>query len=196
MTLSQYRRELKGVQTFAFALPVISTFFDPHASVFPPMGDDSGPYKLVAMAIVGASAFLPYFLLPKSRRGLVAGVLFALFVISGCIYVGLNASYTVTIPRPSGSPVFVIRGTLRNPNLKSPYDTMSDEQLIEYAGQTDEALELAYSRSSLLANRAKVFGAYVTALVLLEFFLGSCAAEKKEPAMRPRKTNTNAVGRP
>jgi hypothetical protein len=133
------------------------------------------------MAIFGASAFLPYFLLPKSRRGLVVGVLFVLFVISGVIYVGLSASYVVTIPRPSGSPVFVIRGTLRNPNLKPPYDTMSDEQLIEHAGQTDEALELAYSRSSLLANRAKVFAAYVTALVFLELFLGSCAAEKKEP---------------
>jgi hypothetical protein len=58
---------------------------------------------------------------------------------------------------------------------------MSDEQLIEHAGQTDDALEFAYSRSSLLANRAKVFVAYVTALVLLELFLGSCAAEKKEP---------------
>jgi hypothetical protein len=181
MTLSHYRKELKRIQAFAFALPVISTFFDPHAVTFPPVGDDSGPYKLVAMAIFGASAFLPYFLLPKSRIGLVVGVLFVLFVISGCIYVGLNASYVVTIPRPSGSPVFVIRGTVRNPNLKPPYDKMSDEQLIERAGQTDDALGLEYSRSSLLANRAKVFWAYVTALVLLELFLGSCAAEKKEP---------------
>jgi hypothetical protein len=181
MTFSQYRKELKSVQAFAFALPVISTFFDPHAVTFPPIGDDSGPYKLVAMAIFGAGALLPYFWLPKSRRGLVVGVLFVLFVISGCIYVGLNSSYVVTIPRSSGSPVFVIRGTLRNPNLKPPYDKMSDEQLIEQAGQTDDALERAYSRSSLLANRAKVFWAYVTALVLLELFLGSCAAEKKEP---------------
>src|ERR1039458_7668071 len=136
MTLSHYRKELTSVQTFAFALPVLSTVFDPHALTFPPIGDDSGPYKLVAMAIVGASAFLPYFLLPKSRRDLVIGVLFALSVISGCIYVGLNANYAVTIPRPSGSPVFVIRGTLRNPNLRPPYDTMSDEQLIEHSGQT------------------------------------------------------------
>ena len=181
MTLSDYRKELISVQAFAFALPVISTFFDPHSVTFPPMGDDSGFYKLVAMAIAGASAFLPYFLLPKSRRGLVVGVLFALLVISGCTYVDLHASYVVTIPRPSGSPVFVIRGTLRNPNLKPPDDTLSDEQLIEHAGQTDDALELAYSRSSLLANRAKVFAAYVTALVFLELFLGSCAAEKKEP---------------
>jgi len=181
MTLSHYRKELISVQAFAFALPVISTFFDPHAVPFPPIGDNSGPYKLVAIAIAGASALLPYFLSPKSRRGLVVGVLFALFVISGCIYVGLNASYVVTIPRPSGSPVFVIRGTLRNPNLKPPYDKMSDEQLIEHAGQTDDALELAYSRSSLLANRKKVFWSYVIALALLELFLGSCAAEKKEP---------------
>jgi hypothetical protein len=181
MTFSHYRKELKSVQAFAFALPILSTIFNPHALPFPPMGDDSGPYRLVAVAIVGASAFLPYFLLPKSRRGLVVGVLFALFVISGCIYVGLNATYAITIPRTGGSPVFVIRGTLRNPDLKPPYDTMSDEQLIEHAGQTDEALELVYSRSSLLANRAKVFAAYVTALVLLELFLGSCAAEKKEP---------------
>jgi hypothetical protein len=182
MTLYQYRKELMSVQTFPLALPIISTVFDPHALTFPPIGDGSGPYKLVAMTIVGASALLPYFLLPKCRRGLVVGVLFFLFVISGCIYVELNASYAVTIPRPSGSPVFVIRGTLRNPNLKPPYDTMSDEQLIEHAGQTDEELELAYSRSSLLASRAKVFAAYVTALVLLELFLGSCAAGKKEPA--------------
>jgi hypothetical protein len=184
MTLYRYQKRVIGVQTFAFGLPIISAVFDPHALTFPPIGDGSGPYKLFALAIIGASAFLPYFLLPKSRRGLVVGVLFALLVISGCIYVGLNASYAVTIPRPSGSPVYVIRGTLRNPNLKPPYDKMSDEQLIEYAGQTDEALELAYSRSSLLANRAKVFAAYVTALVLLELFLGSCAAEKKEPDTR------------
>jgi hypothetical protein len=184
MTLTHYRKELKGVQAFAFALPVISAVFDPHALTFPPVGDDSGPYKLVAMAIVGASAYLPYFLLPKSRRGLVVGVLFALFVISGCIYVGLNGRYAVTIPRPSGSPVFVIRGTTRNPSLKPPYSTMSDEQLVEHAGQTDDALEKVYSRSSLFANRAKVFVAYVAALVLLELFLGSCAAEIKKPAMR------------
>jgi hypothetical protein len=181
VNFSDYRKELKSVQAFAFALPVISTFFDPHAVPFPPMGDDSGPYRLVAMAIFGASAFLPYYSLPKSRRGLVVGVLFVLLVISGVIYVRLNASYVVTIPRTSGSPVFVIRGTLRNPDLKPPYDTMSDEKLIEHAGQTDDALELAYSRSSLLANRYKVFGAYVTALVFLELFLGYCAAEKKEP---------------
>jgi len=178
MTFSQYRKELKSVQTFAFALPIISTVFNPHALTFPPIGDSSGPYKFAAIAIVGASAFLPYFLLPKSRRGLVVGVLFVLFVISGCIYVGLNASYVVTISRPSGSPEFVIRGTLRNPNLKPPYDKMLDEQLIEHAGQRDDALELAYSRSSPLANCAKVFLTYVTALVLLELFLGSCAAEK------------------
>jgi hypothetical protein len=183
MTLSHYRKELKGVQAFAFAVPVLSTFFDPHALTFPPMGDDSGPYKLVAMALVGASAFLPYFLLPRSRsrRALLIGVLFALSVISGCIYVGLNANYAVTIPRPSGSPVFVIRGTLRNPSLKPPYDTMSDERLIEHSGQTDDALELAYSRSSLLANRAKVFATYVAALVFLELFLGSCAAAGRGP---------------
>ena len=190
MTLSHYRKELKSLQAFAFALPVISTFFDPHAVPFPPLGDDSGPYKLVAMAVAGMSALLPYFLLPKSRRGLVVGALFVLFVISGCVYVGLNASYVVTIPRPSGSPVFVIRGTLRNPNLKPPHDKMSDEQLIEHAGQTDDALELAYSRSSLLANRAKVFFAYVTALVLLELFLGSCAAEARRPQRnRPSPDN-------
>lgn len=181
MTLSDYRKELISVQAFAFALPVISTFFDPRAVTFPPMGDDSGPYRFVAMAIAGLSALLPYFLLPKSRRGLVFGILFALFVISGCIYVELYANYVVTIPRPSGSPVFVIRGTLRNPNLKPPYDKMSDEQLIEHAGQKDDELELAYSRSSLVANRAKVFWAYVTALVFLELFLGSCAAEMKRP---------------
>jgi hypothetical protein len=183
MTFSQYRKELKSVQTFAFALPIISTVFNPHALTFPPIGDSSGPYKLVAMAIVGASAFLPYFLLPKSRRGLVVGVLFALLVMSGCIYLELNACYVVTIPRPSGSAVFVIRGTQRNPDLKPPYDTLSDEQLIEHAGQTDDALELAYSRSSLLANRRKVFWTYVTALVILEFFLGSCAAEMKRPRL-------------
>jgi hypothetical protein len=181
MTFSQYRDALKGVQIFAFGLPVISTFLDHHALAFPPVGDGSGPYKLVAMAIFGASAYLPYFLLPKARRGLVVGVLFVLFVISGVIYVGLSASYVVTIPRPSGSPVFVIRGTLRNPNLKPPYDAMSDEKLIEHAGQTDDALELAYSESSLLANRKKVFWAYVIALALLELFLGSCAAEIKRP---------------
>jgi hypothetical protein len=181
MTFSDYRNALRSVQIFAFGLPVISTFFDPHALAFPPVGDDSGPYKLVAMAVFGASAYLPYFLLPRSRRGLLIGVLFVLFVISGVIYVGLSASYVITIPRTSGSPVFVIRGTLRNPNLKHPYDTISDEELIEHAGQTDDALELAYSRSSLLANRKKVFWAYAIALALLELFLGSCAAEKKEP---------------
>jgi hypothetical protein len=58
---------------------------------------------------------------------------------------------------------------------------MSDEKLIEHAGQTDDALELAYSESSLLANRKKVFWAYVIALALLELFLGSCAAEIKRP---------------
>jgi hypothetical protein len=181
MTLSDYRKELKSVQAFAFALPVISTFFDPHAVIFPPIGDDSGPYKLIAMALFGSSALLPYFLLPKSRRGLVVGVLFVLFAVSGAIYLVLYARYVVTIPRPSGSPVSVIRGTLRSPTLKPPYDKMSDEQLIEYAGQTDDALEKAYSRSSLIANRAKVFAAYVTLLVFLELFLGSCAAGMKRP---------------
>jgi hypothetical protein len=179
MTFSQYRNELKSVQGFAFALPIISTFFNPHALTFPSIGDNSGPYKLVAMLIVGASAFPPYFLLRKSRKGLVVGVLFALLAISGCIYLELNANYVVTIPRASGSPVFVIRGTLRNPNLKAPYDTMNDEQLIEHSGQADEALELAYSRSSLIANREKIFAAYVASLVLFEFFLGSCAVDKK-----------------
>lgn len=189
MTLARYRNELKSVQAFAFALPVISGVFDPHALTFPPVGDDSGPYKLVAMAVVGASAYLPYFLLPKSRRGLVVGVLFALFLISGCIYLGLNAIYEVTIPRPSGLPVFVIRGSMRVPDLRPPYDTMSDEQLIEHAGQTDDALEKVYSRSSLIANRAKVFVAYVAALALLELFLGSCAAGQKEPAAQSVNPN-------
>jgi hypothetical protein len=175
MSLAEYRKELKGVQVFVFALPVISHFFDPRAMVFPPLGDDSGPWKFFAMAIVGASAFLPYILLPRTRRNVVVGVLFLLFVVSGGSYLRLQAKYVVTIPYPVDSSGFVIRGTVRNPELKEPYASMNDEDLIQNAGQSDDALEKAYTKESLLANRSKVFWSYVGSLVLLELMLGSIA---------------------
>jgi len=175
MNLSEYRKELIGVQTFVFALPVISRFFDPRAMFFPPLGDASGPWKFFALAIVGVSALLPYTLLPRTRRRVVVSVLFLLFIVSAGCYLSLHAKYVVTIPYSDGSSDYVIRGSVRNPELKKPYESMSDVDLIQHAGHSDEALEMAYTKESLLANRSKVFCSYVGSLVLLEMMLGSIA---------------------
>jgi outer membrane murein-binding lipoprotein Lpp len=176
MMLTEYRKTVNSLLGFVFALPVLSNFFDHHTAVlFPPMGDDSAPWKFVAMAIVGASVLLPYFLLPQTRRSAVVGILFVLFVISCFTYLKLESTYVIAIPHPDAPTRFVTRGSVRNPELKEPYRSMSDYDLIENSGQSDGELEHAYTQGSLLVNRNKLFWSYVFSLVLLEFMLGSVA---------------------
>jgi hypothetical protein len=180
MMFAEYRKTVNSLLLFVFTLPVLSNFFDHHtAIIFPPMGDDSAPWKFVAMAIVGASALLPYFLLPRTRRSVVVGILFVLFVISCFTYLKLESTYVVAIPYPDAPTRFVTRGSVRNPELKEPYRSMSDYDLIKNSGQSDGELEHAYTLLSLLANRKKLFLGYVLSLVLLEFMLGSVAVAGK-----------------
>lgn len=179
MTFAAYRKALIGLQGFAFALPAAANLFDRKSIFFPPMGDDIVPWKLFAMFIVGSSCLIPYHLLSDAKRKIAIGAGFLLFILSASCYMWVHTKYVVAVPRPNGSHIFVIRGTERNPDLKEPYRSMSDEDLTQHSGQSDDALELAYKRESLIANRGKVFGSYVASLVLLEFFLGSCAVTKR-----------------
>lgn len=68
---------------------------------------------------------------------------------------------------------FYIVGSERAPNLKEPYRSMSDKDLIRYAGQSDDFLEDVYTPKSLYENRFKVFASYLLTLSLLEFWLGT-----------------------
>ena len=176
MTLTEYKKTAFGVQAFIFAFPLVSKIFDHHSPVpFPPIGDDSTTWRFFAVLIIGASALLPYVLLPVKRRRLVIGCLFALFVVSSAIYLSKNSTYVVPVPRPNGTIRYVTRGTTRIPTLREPYASMSDTELVYQSGQSDSDLEHAYTKESLRANRQTLFWWYVLSLVLLEFMVGSFA---------------------
>jgi len=174
MTVAEYVKALKTLQLLVLALPFIAIIFDQRSGApFPPMGDDATMYRFFAAAIIGVSALLPYFLLPRKRRGWIIAGLSVLFVLSVPVYLTLEGKYVLPIPRPQGAIVYVTRGTVRNPELKEPYASMSDYDLICYSGQSDSALELAYTKESLQSNRRKLFWSYVVSLVLLELAFGS-----------------------
>src|SRR5258707_825173 len=174
MTLAEYKKTAWGIQAFIFVFPLVSKIFDHRSPVpFPPIGDDSTPWRFFAVLIIGASAVLPYFLLPRKRRGPVIGCLFVLFVVSSATYLNINSTYVVSVPRTNGGMRYVTRGTTRSPGLKEPCAAMSDDELVGHSGQTDFNLEHAYTREALDANRQKLFWCYVLSLVLLEFMIGS-----------------------
>jgi hypothetical protein len=177
MTIDNYWRKLKWLQASAVTVPFVSGLFDKHSGVpFPPMGDNVTSWRFFAFAVTAASAFLPYFLLPRRRRPMVIVFSFALLVAASALYLNLESQYVIAIPHPGGAATFVVRGTVRNPDLKEPYASMADEDLIQNSGQSDSALELAYQRQSLRANRRKLFWTYVGSLVMLELLLGAIAA--------------------
>lgn len=176
MTLTEYKKSAFGVQVFIFAFPLVSKIFDHHSPVpFPPIGDDSTPWRFFAVLIIGVSGVLPYFLLPVKWRRPVIGCLFALFLISSAIYLNKNSTYVVPVPRANGTIRYVTRGTARNPALREPYASMSDTDLVRNSGQSDSDLEHAYTKESLRANRQTLFWWYVLSLMLLEFIVGSFA---------------------
>jgi hypothetical protein len=176
ITVAEYMKTAKGLQVLVFAFPVVAKIFDHHAGVpFPPMGDDATTWRFFAAAIIGSSVLLPYLLLPRKRRRWIICCLFALFVLSSAVYLKLEGEYVLSIPHPDGTRVYVTRGTTRNPELKEPYASMKDYDLICHSGQSDARLERAYAKESLQSNRLKLFWSYVLSLVLLELTLGSAA---------------------
>lgn len=176
MTLTEFGKTARRLQYLVFAFPIISKIFDHHAGVpFPPMGDQTQIWRFFAMAIIGVSAFLPYFLLPKCFVKWSISTVFILFILSSAIYLSLQDRYVVSLPSEDGKKAFVIRGSERNPELKEPYASMSDEELIEHSGMTDMDLKDAYKWVSIKTNRRKMFWSYVLSLSFLELTLGSFA---------------------
>jgi hypothetical protein len=106
---------------------------------------------------------------------MIIGGLFALFVLSCAAYLNLEGRYVVSVTYPNGAVRYVTRGDTRSPELKEPYASMKDDELIRNSGQSDSRLEHAYTKESLHANRQKLFWSYVLSLVLLELMLGSVA---------------------
>ncbi len=169
-----YKKSFQRLQAFVFAVPVISAIFTRHSGVpFPPMGDDCTTWRFYALAIIGTSGLLPYFLLPSKYRKAVIGGLFAVFIALTASYLVLESRYVVPIRYPDGSASYVTRGTARSPELQEPYRSMKDDDLIRSTGQSDSRLEHAYTPESLHSNRQTLFWTYVSSLVFFELFLGS-----------------------
>jgi hypothetical protein len=176
MTLIEFKKTLKWLQGVVFAFPIISKIFDHRSGVpFPPMGDDSATWRFFAVVIVGLSAFIPYFLLPQKWKGWIIGGLFLLLILSGVNYLNLGGKYVLSVTYTDGAVRNIIRGTARNPELKEPYASMNDYDLIRNSGQSDLRLEHVYTKESLRTNRQKMFWSYVLSLALMEFTLGSIA---------------------
>jgi hypothetical protein len=182
MRLADYQKNVKRLQFFIIAAPLLSKLFNQHSGIpFPPMGDETTLFRFFAMLIVGTSAALP-FVVPFKRRSpwIAVGLLCAL-VVSSAVYLTLEQHYVVTISfsasekHPDGAKAFVTRGSQRNPDLKEPYASMKDDDLIRHTGLTDARLERGYMRESLIANRRKLFWAYVLPLICLELILGVIA---------------------
>ena len=175
VTFKDYKKNLLALQSFVFALPVISVIFNHYSGIpFPPMGDDSGSWRFIAAALAGVSVVLPYFFAQKIR-GWIVGTLVLLFLCSAATYLSLESRFVLSIAHSDGAIRFVTRGSKRNPELKQPYAAMNDYDLIRSAGQTDMYLEEAYTKESLHANRQKLFWSYVLTLIFFELILGSVA---------------------
>jgi len=190
MNLADYHKNARRLQAFVVAAPFLSKLFDRHSGVpFPPMGDETTLFRFFAMLIVGASAALPYVVpIEKRVKTWVAIGLFCALVGSSALYLTFEQDYVITIPipasekHPDGEKVFITRGDQRSPDLKEPYASMKDDDLIRNTGLTDARLERAYTRKSLVANRRKLFWAYVLPLACLELLLGVMAKTDERPA--------------
>jgi hypothetical protein len=186
MKLAEYHKNMKRSQVFVVAAPILSKLFDQHSGIpFPPVGDETTLFRFLAMLIVGASAAVPYMLPIKRIRVWIAVASFCVLVGSSALYLKLEQDYviTITIPasekRPDGAMTFVTRGNERVSGLREPYASMMDDDLIRNTGLTDARLERVYTKKSLMANRQKLFWAYVLALACLEFLLGVIAKTER-----------------
>jgi len=181
MKLAVYRNHMRKLQVFVIAAPVLSKLFDHHFGIpFPPMGDETALFRFFAVLVIGAAAAVPYVLpIKRVSRRVAVGLFFAL-VLSSLLYVKLEQDHVVTIHfpasegHPDGAKAFVTRGQ-RRPDLKQPYASMEDDDLIKSTGLTDERLERVYTRKSLVTKRLELFCAYVFPLACLELFLGVIA---------------------
>jgi hypothetical protein len=182
MKLAVYHKNARRLQVFVVAAPILSKLFDQHSGIpFPPMGDETALFRFFAMLLVGAAAALPYAVPIKRASHWIAVGLFCILVVSSALYLKLEQNYVVTIPfpaseaHPAGERAFVTRGGQRRPDLKEPYASMTDDDLIRNTGLTDARLEHVYTKKSLAANRLQLFCAYVFPLVCLELLLGVIA---------------------
>lgn len=181
MQLASFKNTAKGLQAIVLSLPVVSTAVAHHTPFpFPPIGENEAVDRVGAVIVAGCALFLPYIFLPRiknvrTRAGAIAAA-FVLLLISFFVYKQFEDKYVIAIEYASAPTAFVTRGTDRNPSLAPSYLAMTENQLIHAAGQTESALELVYSRDSLLANRAKLFWSYAAFLSILEVLLGSYVA--------------------
>jgi len=154
------------------------------------VGDETTLFRFFALLIVGASAALPYVVPLKRARPWVAVGLFCVLIVSSKLYLSLEQRYviTITVPaseeHPDGAKAFVTRGSQRSPDLKEPYASMKDDDLIRSTGLTDTRLERIYTSESLTANRQKLFWAYILPLVCLELLLGIIAKTPQRSVRR------------
>jgi hypothetical protein len=197
MKLADYQTNATKWQVFVFSFPILSKLFDQHSGIpFPPMGDETTLYRFFAMLIVGASIALPFALPIKRVRVWAAIGLFFALVASSALYLRLEQNYVVTIAfpasekHPDGAKAFITRGSQRSPDLKEPYALMKDDDLIRNTGLTDARLERVYTKESLVANRQKLFWAYVLPLVCLELLLGVIAKTEERSARVRAKTRS------
>jgi hypothetical protein len=150
MNLKQYKSEILSIQILVLASPFVAKLFDKKSPLpFPPLGDNVGMWRLFAALFIAASILIPYFVHPVKRIGITIVGLFFLLLCSGSIYLYLNSNYVVPIHSAGEEIAFVTKGTDRNPNLKEPYRSMTDKDLIEHSGTRDGFLEDAYTNHRL-----------------------------------------------
>lgn len=182
MNLKHYKSEILSIQVLVLSSPFVAKFFDKKSPLpFPPLGDNVGMWRMFASIFIAASILIPYFIYPLKRRRTAAVSLFLLLICCGSIYLYLNGRYVVPIHSAGEEINDVTRGTDRNPNLKEPYRSMTDEDLIEHSGLQDRFLEDAYTKSSLEWDRWKLFLPYVASLIVFELLLGAAAMNGSTP---------------
>jgi len=174
MTLDEYRKSIKALQIFMFAVPVASSVFSGKSPIpFPPLGDDSFTWRFIALLIVGSAALLPYFLVPKRGGRRTMCGLFVMLVGSSGIYLHFNSENVLAIPLPEGKFVYITRGSERNPEFAYAFQSLDDVEAVNTAGLKDAELEHVFTAKSLRQSRYKLFSSYVAMLVILELLLGT-----------------------
>lgn len=176
-SLTAYIKQVRSVQWFICVIPLGGQLLKGQtAFVFPPLGPETGVCSVLALALAGVFAILPW-MMPAARRLIIAVCTTLALAVSIVSYVYFAQTYVVSIPTPNGRVVVSI-GSTRSPFAQRYFPTeISDAEMLMERGPYESEIQKLWTKRSITDARLGLYISYVGCLLLLNFLVGVIARE-------------------
>jgi hypothetical protein len=190
-SLKEYSKVVRAVQVFITVMPLGGRLLQKQSALaFPPLGANTDTAVFFVIILSGVAAILPWPLtFRKSKIPLLCGCAL-LLIVSVVMYVQYSQRYVVCVPTPDKGNLCASVGYVRTPFAndiagqialrdKRNVPDVTDADLLTEHGSYENVVKSFWTQDSISWVRLCLFGSYLGAFMLLNFFVGLVAKNER-----------------